>query len=271
MDGLLRVADFDALVSLTSAAQERSFFDNFYLSGGAARRYIELGRLFHAGEVARALTLFADEGAYYNLFVFLCADAFCCPALEKPVIAKIVFDPRRGIREEARIDRAFAAAGFAPFKSALRLSRPITEADAHLPCEGVSTVLPHEVDAFVSALSRSLDPLLHELFIPEELRQRAAAGDLLCIRDDAGQIVAALQGETGRGSGMLLHFAADSAVRGRGYGTRLANAYFKKFQAAGVTRCSLWVEHINEGALRLYDRLGFVPDSREVRRYIKKG
>lgn len=79
----------------------------------------------------------------------------------------------------------------------------------------------------------------------EEGRRREYCGTVQGIRDRAGM-------------GAIQNLGVLPAYRGRGLGTCLLLKALEGFRQAGLTRVHLEVTAENEGAIRLYRRLGFV-------------
>lgn len=55
----------------------------------------------------------------------------------------------------------------------------------------------------------------------------------------------------------ILILAVDSARRGSGIGSRLVRLFEDRFRRSGVRRINLEVRTSNEGAIKLYERMGF--------------
>jgi ribosomal protein S18 acetylase RimI-like enzyme len=78
--------------------------------------------------------------------------------------------------------------------------------------------------------------------------------------DEGGLVGCALHWRTG----WLKDLAVRESHRGRGLGTSLLRHGFREFARRGVPRVGLKVDARNpSGAIRLYERLGFVVDRRE--------
>lgn len=89
----------------------------------------------------------------------------------------------------------------------------------------------------------------------------AAAGShsTACTGDMRVEYCGTIQGICDRsGMGAIQNFGVTPEHRGRGLGTQLMAASLAGFASAGVRRVYLEVTAQNEGAIRLYRRLGFV-------------
>ena len=85
-------------------------------------------------------------------------------------------------------------------------------------------------------------------------------GDSRGVRDDdsAFEVCGTIQGIEDRGAGAIQNLGIVPAHRGRGLGERLMHLSLAGFRRLGLRKAALEVTASNEGALRLYRRLGFV-------------
>jgi ribosomal protein S18 acetylase RimI-like enzyme len=87
----------------------------------------------------------------------------------------------------------------------------------------------------------------------------------VAVAEEGGEIVgyvyAGLEPESWkelRGPAGFVHdLVVDERVRGRGIGTKLAEAAASWLESRGAPRVMLWTAQKNEGAQRLFERLGF--------------
>ncbi len=76
--------------------------------------------------------------------------------------------------------------------------------------------------------------------------------------DNRGAVVAALlASRIGPGTGMVPQLSVRRSHQGRGWGTTLLRNHFSRSRESGLNQTVLCVSDWNEGALRLYRRLGF--------------
>ncbi len=100
----------------------------------------------------------------------------------------------------------------------------------------------------------------HLRYVAREL-ERAAAGevDYLLVEDDDGVPVSigGVDHVEHPGTSSLYQLATDPGRQGEGFGTALIRALEASAGARGVTRVRVGVETGNDGARRLYERLGY--------------
>jgi len=64
--------------------------------------------------------------------------------------------------------------------------------------------------------------------------------------------------------GFIRNLGVHPAVRRQGFGEKLMNHVLRVFQEQGITRCTLWIEHDNLAARKLYEKIGFKLDESEA-------
>ncbi len=110
------------------------------------------------------------------------------------------------------------------------------------------------------------ESVVHEPYLSKYVKNFGKNGDLAFVLVKDGQLIGAvwarlLCGEE-KGYGFVdentpeLSMAIKADFRGRGFGTRLLEKIFERFQSDGVKKISLSVDKLN-AAVRLYQRHGF--------------
>lgn len=122
------------------------------------------------------------------------------------------------------------------------------------------------VHADLSTLSWAGTPT-HLEHVSEALR-RALSGEVVylavCGPADLPLSIGAVDFAPTRGSGYIWQVVTHPALRSGGLGTLLASALEETARARGCTVVELGVEDGNPRALALYERLGYVPLSRDL-------
>lgn len=89
--------------------------------------------------------------------------------------------------------------------------------------------------------------------------------DFICVAEYENEVVAFLSIEVYRDEDCIYldDFSVTEKYRNKGIGTRLIHAAEKYAEESGIAKIVLHVEKANEGAFRLYSRLGYSEDANE--------
>ncbi len=103
------------------------------------------------------------------------------------------------------------------------------------------------------SLRESLEKPLYLFLVAEEQGEVVGYGGLMKIQDE----------------GDITDIVVNEAFRGRGIGTRLMTALLEEGEKCGICAFTLEVRVGNKEAIRIYERLGFVPAGVRKRFYEK--
>lgn len=138
-----------------------------------------------------------------------------------------------------------------------------------MPQPGALGRLREAGPADASALAALLDEAFEEDWDPARVeRELTGAADVArtwVVESDGALVATAserLLPQDYPGAGYLHWVAASSAARGRGLGGTVVRACLAGLAARGLGRCVLETEDHRVAAVRLYLRLGFVPEYR---------
>ncbi len=87
--------------------------------------------------------------------------------------------------------------------------------------------------------------------------QFSTAGSLLAVDSEGHVLGVLLTSVISPQTGMIPQVSVKRSAQGKGLGSSLLNAYFQKASELGLQRVALSVSDANQGAFRLYRRLGF--------------
>jgi ribosomal protein S18 acetylase RimI-like enzyme len=100
--------------------------------------------------------------------------------------------------------------------------------------------------------------------VEAQLSRPASEVQYLCVRAPSGDPVAkaGIDYATHPGSGTIWQVAVHPSLQGLGLGARLIDAAEERIRARGLAIARIGVEDENDGARRLYERLGYSPCGR---------
>lgn len=147
------------------------------------------------------------------------------------------------------------------FQELFRRKRIALPKGAVIPA-GDSPLLPRAADLgdaqrVWALFQEHYDPITGCLPTEEELARELDAGNVLCAVSAGGDVAGMLHFIQGPGCIQTRHLAMDRLYRRQGGAQRLISFCAER---TGFLRNVLWVRTDNAPALRLYDKIGFVPD-----------
>lgn len=147
------------------------------------------------------------------------------------------------------------------------LVRPLAAASSHDPSDvRIRAFQPGVDDAtVVGVLSRAYAGTADDAWTPDAFARRQAypwfrAEDLLLAENRDGDVLGIhWLKRRDQLTGEVYNLAVDPKHAGRGVGTVLLQAGMRHLAASGLTQMVLWVDAVNEPALRVYRAAGFRP------------
>lgn len=229
---------------------------NFYASAEEFLPLVEEGRISRA-IFAGGSYCFVEKEKQIDLYFFLEKEALPVevPKMDKPIVLEQVALARSGISPTAE---EWEAIGFEKYlqRKRLFLSAKKTEEEQRK----VSFCKEEEAEAILQMMVDAFEPYT------------SALPDLETLRKDLAEhrIIAAREGETLLG---FLRFGREKKVsvlwqivvapegRGKGIGEGLVRDWIA-LEREEAAKFQLWVREDNPPAIRMYEKLGFLPDGR---------
>ena len=222
-----KITDYNQLSPLLSAQLRTGVATNAVQKKEEYLFAIEAGALY-VQEFPGGLYLLWRREAHWQLYFYRQRDAVLPPLepMDMPVVLEVASRPRDAALRA--MEPVWEELGFRRQFDRLRMTRPAG---------------PLQIRRLLGAF----DPLFSCLPTPAELKRDAAQGRIFMTR--GGVLVTA--------GNELRQLAVDSALRRQGIAKKLIGAFLRQ---QGYARVVLWVREYNEGAIRLYESLGFRPD-----------
>ncbi len=158
--------------------------------------------------------------------------------------------------------------GYVEARSVLRMSAPMADV-ARVRSSGISIVPMTEadVDAIVAINNRAFADHPEQASMTRESfgvlsRSTWFDPDGVAVARRGGVVGFCVTKAEGSGVGEVYLLAVDPNSAGCGYGAMLASAGFEWLARRGATTASVWVDSTNQGAIRVYRRLGLAEDFR---------
>ena len=240
-----KITDYNQLSPLLSAQLRPGVATNAVQKKEEYLFAIAHGALY-VQEFPGGLYLLCRREAHWQLYVYRQRDAVRPPLepMDMPVVLEVASRPRDAalramepVWEELEFRRQF---------DRLRMTRPAGPLQS-APEDGAAYLAGESDCTEIRRLLGAFDPLFSCLPTPAELKRDAAQGRIFMTR--GGVLVTA--------GNELRQLAVDSALRRQGIAKKLIGAFLRQ---QGYARVVLWVREYNEGAIRLYESLGFRPD-----------
>lgn len=201
--------------------------------------------------------LFLEKERQFDLFYFLERDAkpASLPPLGKPVLLEQVAAEKAGA---SPAPEEWEAAGFRRY---LQRKRLFLAAKAAVPEEREPCFCREEEQGKIEKiLSDSFEPYTSALPDTETLAADLREKRVLAARRD-GELLGFLRFGREKKVSVLRQIAVLPAARGRGVAEGLVRGWVA-LERDNVAKFQLWVREDNPPALRLYEKLGFMPDGR---------
>ena len=154
-------------------------------------------------------------------------------------------------------------------RSVLRMSALMTDV-ARVPPSGISLapMAEADVEAIVAINNRAFADHPEQAAMTTDAFGALAHSEWLdpdgvvVARSESGIIGFCITKTEGSGAGEVYLLAVDPNSEGSGYGSMLASAGFGWLARHGATTAVVWVDSMNDGALRVYRKLGLAEDFR---------
>lgn len=243
-----RAESYAALAPLLSAQLRRGVVTNCFLSAEDYQRELPRGLYYEAR--GGCLLLLRQRSDHFILNFYLQpGGTFFLPEVQNPIVTELSCRAKDADAMAAAAEQ-LQGLGFTECFRRLRRTRPAVEA----PCTKETANVPFEaVQAFLYA---QFDPLTGCIPPEDALRAATAAGEMLCLTDEAG-ITGLLHYAPGRASCELRHLAVREDCRGRGLAQQLLTQMTARTDGQ---KCIVWARAGNTPAERFYEKNQFQPD-----------
>lgn len=226
---------------------------NFFMQEAEYRPLVEAGRMTQMA-VAGGIYLFVEQKGWKDFYFFLERGAKPAPLdgiKGKLVLSEVLLasKPRLPSQED------WEQLGFAAYLQRKRLFLVKPENDS-----GEVAVFADRThaDAIFTLMQDSFEPLTSAFLSKEELLHDIMQNRIIVLEEE-GQLLGFLHFETKKNLSTLWHIAVSPVAQGRGIGERLVRTWLRE---EAVNRFLLWVREDNPAALRMYEKIGFLPDGR---------
>ncbi|MDD3393038.1 MAG: GNAT family N-acetyltransferase [Anaerotignum sp.] len=200
---------------------------------------------------------FVKEDTFHRIFYFLekGKSPVCLPELTEPMILEEVL---LAARERIPSEETWEKLGFMPY---LERKRLFLMAKNVIPEERKPIFATEEMlDELFQFMHESFEPYSSALPEKEALQKDIQAQNILISVKD-GKLLGFLHFGEEKQSSVLWHIAVKQQARGLGIGEGLVKDWFFT-QKNTAKKFILWVRTDNPPALRMYEKLGFLPDGR---------
>ncbi len=229
---------------------------NLFLSEEEVLALVEKRRVSRM-DFSGGVYFFAQEEDYIRLYYFLEKKILpeVLPVLPEPIILEEV---ALASKERMPSEEDWKRAGLQPY---LQRKRLYLMAKTILPLKrAIKFATVDQLTEIFSTMQDNFEPYTSALPTEEELRKEILAKRVL-VSLRGKELLGFLHfGENKQGS-MLWHIAVMPQARGMGVAEGLTKDWFFA-QKEGTKKFLLWVRTDNPPALRLYEKLGFLPDGR---------
>ncbi len=217
---------------------------------------MERGKVFRT-EFSGGLYLLAEKERQFDLFYFLEQDAVpvSLPELQKPVILEQVSAERTGA---SPAPEEWKTVGFRRYLQRKRLF--LAAKNAGKESREITFCKENEQERIQTLLAESFEPYTSELPDAETLAADLREKRVIAARKD-GSLLGFLRFGREKKISVLRQIAVLPAARGGGIGDGLVRDWLA-LEREDVAKFQLWVREDNPPALRMYEKLGFLPDGR---------
>lgn len=233
---------------------------NFYASAEEFLPEIEsISRLEFDG----GCYLFHEREKQIDFYFFLEKEAkpVAIPEMDKPLVLEQV-----ALAKNPPDLGEWEAVGFERYlqRKRLFLSAKKTEAEQR----EVSFCRAEEAEEILGMMEQAFEPYTSALPDLETLKQDVAENRVIAIREGE-KLLGFLRFGREKKVSVLWQIVVSSDGRGKGIGNRLVRDWIS-LEREEVAKFQLWVREDNPPALKLYEKLGFLPDGRIAPVMLKK-
>ncbi|NLP36982.1 MAG: GNAT family N-acetyltransferase [Firmicutes bacterium] len=247
-----KILDLNQLNSLISPYLQKGVFTNSYLMLPDYEKYLVQG-LYYT-QTGDGIFLFRHRRTHRQLFYYLKSlNASVSLPRDLPTTMEIV---SRAQDEKFSAMLAFwEKNGFANRLPRKRMQKPASR-HHDLPAREVNFARPHDAQAVLELIKAGFDPYLGCIPAPEDLKQRIARQEVICVKE-ADRLKGILEFERKGNYLFLWHLAVASPYRRQGIARRLLAYLSALMYKEERTKIQLWVQTTNLAARKLYEQNGF--------------
>jgi GNAT superfamily N-acetyltransferase len=254
-----RIEEIESLNGITEKYSRKGTITNNYLLTDAYQEYIKRGSIYVAAGPSNAAILIKKEG-FYRLYYYLNDFGEALRPLPKePVVLEIIYRgeakkpidemkywERCGFRKHLTRDNMVASYN--------QLTLPAAD-NQHVKISYAGS--ENEVLFVKDQMNSSLDKYTGDQMSTEELKEAARSRNIL-IASSEGESAGFLRFYTKNNVVWLGHIVVAPEFRGKGIANELVRAYILDNVNESNTRYQLWVLQENTGAVKLYQKFGFI-------------
>ena len=261
---ITKIADKKKLEALIRVWHSKRTQTNFLLSEEVYQK---------AAEEKRCSVLRFDKGCYlffeqedhidFYFFLEQGTKPIPIPPLDKPLILEQVCLEKKGMEPKPSL---WEAVGFSHYLERKRFMMPMAEAfvaKGELPFATEA-----HADEILQFMQKSFEPYTSALPTREELLDSIYEKEVL-VETEGEELLGFLRFGWEKKNSILWQIAVKEKAKGKNIGNRLVQNWLWQVNADAL-RCQLWVRTDNTVALRMYEKIGFMPDGRVAPVMIKE-
>ena len=214
------------------------------------------------------LLLYTDEDTYCTICYYWREDALL-PDISAPKPAVIEISGRTG-RNDDETESFLRKSGYALHRVNLQVERTLSDS-AEKPFLNAGLVLLNsDTENYFQQAVRMWEENLDCFDIPAEHRSLHDDDHLICVLDASGQIAGV---HWWRNSGRYSegrHTVTDPEHQRMGIASAMIRQWLSDAKTAGAEKAGTWICTENFRSLNLYKKLGFEPNGRYVKQFVKE-
>lgn len=237
---------------------------NFYASAEEFFPLVEEGCISQA-IFAGGRYCFVEKEKQIDLYFFLEKEALPVevPAMDKPVVLEQVALARSGI---SPAEEEWEAIGFEKYLQRKRLFLSVKKTEEEQ--RGISFCEEEEAETILRMMEDAFEPYTSALPDLRTLRKDLAEHCVIAAREGK-KLLGFLRFGREKKVSVLWQIVVSPEGRGNGIGEGLVRDWIALERATSV-KFQLWVREDNPPAMKLYEKLGFLPDGRIAPVMLKK-
>ena len=275
-------SDFEEQVRRFLAGPPKgTVIDNCYLFPAKIAAACAEGRLRRMPEHGQQLAFLQKEHGYERLYLYWRSGTqLQLAATQNPVLAEVMYSEGKLSEQTIQLCQALEHNGFFLHKNVQQFSFALTdpaaleqqasELERHCRQQGFlfGAARQEDLKEIFALWDICIDPYAFVYTSQAQWLQEAAAGRLLCIKDQAGHIVAAQQYSVEQKKSFESHIAVLPQYRGKKLAAVLLAQWLHLAAQAGCRNAFCWIAQDNAASLALHR--AFIKRNKISMQYVRK-